>query len=50
MGKQLYQLQENQPQGTQQLIWNAERYADGVYYYKLKVGDAVANGKMVKVR
>jgi hypothetical protein len=29
---------------------NVERYAEGVYYYRLEVGDAVANGKMVKVR
>ncbi len=50
MGKQVYQTQETQPQGKQQLIWNAEGYADGIYYYRLKVGDAVANGKMVKVK
>ncbi len=40
MGKQVYQTKENQAQGTQQLIWNAEGYAEGVYYYKLQVGDA----------
>ncbi len=50
MGKQVFQTEENQPQGKQQQIWNAERYAEGVYYYKLQVGDTVANGKMVKVR
>jgi hypothetical protein len=49
LGKQVYQTEENQPQGKQQLIWNAEGYADGIYYYRLQVGDAVANGKMVKV-
>ncbi len=50
LGKQVYQAQEDQPQGKQQLIWNAEEYADGIYYYRLQVGDAIANGKMVKVR
>ena len=50
MGKQVYQIEENQPQGKQQLIWNTEGYADGVYYYRLQVGDEVANGKMVKVK
>jgi hypothetical protein len=50
LGQLVYQTQVNQPQGKQQLIWNAEGYADGVYYYRLQVGDAVANGKMVKVR
>jgi len=50
MGKQVYQTQENQPHGKQQLIWNAESYADGIYYYRLQIGDEVANGKIVKVR
>ena len=50
MGKQVYQKQENQPQGKQQLIWNAEGYPDGIYYYRLQVGEQVTNGKMVKVR
>lgn len=50
LGQIVYQAQETQPQGKQQLIWNADGYACGVYYYSLKVGDAVANGKIVKVR
>lgn len=50
LGQLLYQTQENQPQGSQQLSWNAEAYAFGIYYYRLKAGDKVANGKMVKVR
>ncbi len=50
MGKQVYQIEEHQPQGKQQLIWNAEGYADGIYYYWLQVGDEVANGKMGRVR
>jgi len=36
--------------GKQQFIWNAEGYADGIYYYRIKVGEQVANEKMVKVR
>jgi len=50
LGQIVYQIQENQPQGKQQLVWNAEVYPDGIYYYKLQVGEKVANGKMVKVR
>jgi photosystem II stability/assembly factor-like uncharacterized protein len=50
LGKQVYQTNENQPQGRQQIKWNAERFADGIYYYSLQVGDEIANGKMVKVR
>ena len=50
MGKQVYNTEENQPLGKQQLIWNAEEYTDGIYYFRLQAGDHVANGKMVKVR
>jgi hypothetical protein len=50
LGKQVYQTQENQPQGNQQLIWNAQGLSGGIYYYRLQVGEQVANGKMVKVR
>jgi len=50
LGQLVYQTQENQQQGKQQLLWNADRYADGIYYYRLQVGDATSNGKMVKVR
>jgi len=50
LGQLVYQTEENQPKGSQQLIWNAEGYADGIYYYRLQVGDAIANGKIVKVK
>lgn len=50
LGQLTYQEEENQTQGKQQLIWNAEMFVDGIYYYRLQVGDAVANGRMVKVR
>ena len=50
LGQLVYQTQKNQPQGKQQLIWNGEGFADGVYYYTLQAGEHVANGKLVKVR
>jgi len=50
LGQLVYQTEENQPQGKQQLIWNAEGYSDGIYYYRLQAGEQTANGKMVKVR
>jgi hypothetical protein len=50
LGQIVYQTEENHIQGRQQLIWNADGYADGVYYYRLQAGDAVAIGKMVKVK
>lgn len=50
LGKQVFQTEDNQSQGKQQLIWNAESFADGIYYYSLQIGEKVANGKMVKVK
>jgi hypothetical protein len=43
------QVEENNIDGQYQLEWNAEEQSDGVYYYRIKVGNAVTNGKMVKV-
>jgi len=50
LGQMVYQIEENQLQGKQQLVWNAEGLPDGIYYYRLQAGDAVGNGKLVKVR
>jgi len=50
MSKQVYHTEVNQLQGNQQLLWNAEMYPDGIYYYRLQFGEQVATGKMVKVR
>ena len=49
-GKQVEIIQENQPQGKQQLTWNADRHSNGIYYFRLQAGDVIANGKMVKVQ
>lgn len=50
LGQMVYQTKENQPQGKQQLQWDAEGFANGIYYYRLQVGEGVANGKMLKVK
>mgnify|MGYP001554147282 CR=1 FL=1 len=50
MDKQAYQTKETQLQGSHQLIWKAEESTDGIYYYRLKVVNEVAYGKMVKVK
>ena len=49
MGKQVYQVQENQPQGKQQFIWNAERIPDGVYFCVLKTESGKRTMKMIKL-
>ena len=35
LGQLIYQKQESQQQGKQELIWHAEGFADGIYYYNL---------------
>jgi hypothetical protein len=50
LGQIVYQTQANQQPGNQQLNWNAESYAEGVYYYRLHIGDEVATGKLIKVK
>lgn len=50
IGKQIYQALENQSQGIQQLIWNAEGLSLGVYYLKLQLGTQVVSSKLFKVR
>ena len=49
LGQMVYYKEENQYQGTQQLKWNAEVLPDGIYYYRLHVGNSVTNGKILKV-
>lgn len=50
LGQLVYQHSEEQRQGSQQLQWQAVDQPEGLYYYQLKVGDQVVNGKLVKVR
>ena len=49
-GQMAYQKQENQTKGRQQVVCDLIGLADGMYYYRLKVGDAVVNGKVIKAR
>ncbi len=49
-GRQVDFLQQKQTQGKQQIVWNAERFPSGMYYFTLKAGEQMASGKMVVVR
>jgi len=49
-GQLVYQAEETQPQGRQQLIWNAEGMSGGIYYFRIHADDQVASGKLVKAR
>jgi len=50
LGQLIYQTQDNQQQGKQELIWNAEGCAEGIYYYNLQAGKQMFSGKIIKVK
>ena len=43
-------VDKKQPAGSYQVQWDASRFASGVYYYQLKVGDYVQTRKMVLLK
>ena len=50
LGKQVYQVSENQKKGKHNLKWNANSYPDGVYALRLMVGQRIYTRKLMKVR
>jgi hypothetical protein len=46
----VYQVQERQEKGEQQIQWNAEGLPAGMYYFRIQAGDMVGGGKMVVKR
>jgi len=49
LGQLIYQNEENQPQGTQQLKWNAEGLPAGVYFCVIKSNMSTQTMKIVKL-
>jgi hypothetical protein len=49
LGKQVYQAQEDQPQGKQQLIWNTEELQAGIYFCVLKTNQGTQTTKLIKL-
>ncbi len=47
-GQEVWQMIEDQQRGKQKIVWDANDLAEGIYYYRLKVGDAVVKGKIIK--
>ena len=48
-GQLIERIEQEQPQGEQQLQWNAEGLPAGMYYFRLQAGDKVGGGKMIKM-
>jgi hypothetical protein len=44
------QEEENSTEGNYQLKWNAEEYSEGLYFYRIKVGNTITNGTIVKIK
>jgi CubicO group peptidase (beta-lactamase class C family) len=45
----VFEMQEKQKAGEQQVQWNAEGLPAGMYYFRIQAGDMVGGGKMVKM-
>ena len=50
LGKQVEIIQQKQSSGKQQVVWNAERFPSGMYYFTLQAGAQLTSGKMVVLR
>jgi hypothetical protein len=48
-GQLIEKIEQEQPIGEQQVIWNAEGLPAGMYYYRIQAGEKIGNGKMVKM-
>jgi hypothetical protein len=47
-GVKVDMIEQKQPTGKQQIIWNPQNLPTGVYHLRLQAGDQVASGKVVK--
>lgn len=43
-------VNQKQPQGVHQAMWQATSFASGVYFYKLAIGEQVLSGKLMLVK
>ncbi len=51
LGREIENLvNEEKPEGTYEVIWNAANLPSGVYFYKLQAGDFVQTKKMILLR
>lgn len=51
LGRKVTTLEDSrQPAGNHQLIWNADRFSSGTYFYKLTAGDFIETKKIMLVK
>ena len=43
-------IDKQQPAGFHQMLWDAENFASGAYFYKLQAGDYIDTKKMMLVK
>jgi len=49
-GQLIEKIEQEQPKGEQQVVWNAEGLPAGIYYFRIQAGEKVDGGKMVLMR
>jgi len=47
-GKLIEKVEQGQPKGEQQILWNAKGLPAGMYYFRIQAGDKVGSGKIIK--
>ncbi len=50
LGHLVFESTYDQTQSVQRFLWEARDQADGIYFYSIKAGDNILNGKFVKSR
>jgi hypothetical protein len=43
-------VKQEQPAGRYEIVWNAQTYASGIYFYQLKAGESIRTKKMLLIR
>ena len=49
-GSQVDMIIENQSSGKQQMVWNADKFPTGIYFYRFKSGEQIGTGKLVLMK
>ncbi len=43
-------VEQKQPAGSHQVVWNADDYSSGIYFYRLNAGEMTSAKKMVLLK
>lgn len=47
IGDQVETILKKQQSGSQKVVWDASGFMSGIYFYRMRIGDKIASGKLV---